>query len=423
MAKRNIASRSEAAVAAVLPRTVRIRRISEDGRSVDLKINRQPVQVTWAGEGGLRQVRELIAHRQGRPNVVAARRMSPGARETLSAKGIGWVDETGAAEIVLDSLIVSKSGRPPVAEPKPPHWTPSVLAAAEALFCRELATVSTIQEATGLSTGAATNALRTLTDIGLLRSAASRGRDSARQIADSDRMLDEYATAATKMKPTAALTVGVVWRDFATGLSEAGRHWERSGMAWAATGAVAASVLAPYLTRVTAGEAYVGARTVAELESAAARAGLRPIEGGRLTLRPFPTVATEKLAKVDGGLRVAPWPRAYADLRVAGARGEEAAEHLRETSLEPNMVQLVDYKPSERSAEATFTICGKKYVQKVSLVKGRIVANRSHWIQNKSKTIKRALDLLLRKNDELVEDLYVYKAIKKMQHDLLRSTD
>jgi len=30
------------------------------------------------------------------------------------------------------------------------------------------------------------------------------------------------------------------------------------------------------------------------------------------------------------GIRVVPWPRVYADLRLVGVRGEDAAEHLRE---------------------------------------------------------------------------------------------
>jgi len=157
-----------------------------------------------------------------------------------------------------------------------------------------------------------------------------RGRGSARQVTDPDRLLDEYATAATAMMSAIALTVGVTWRDPVAGLSEIGQRWERAGVAWVATGAVAASVLAPYLTTVTAGEIYVDTKTIAGLESVAAMADLRPIEGGRLTLRPFPTVTARLLAVVKDGLCVAPWPRVYADLRVVGVRGEEAAEHLRE---------------------------------------------------------------------------------------------
>ena len=89
-------------------------------------------------------------------------------------------------------------------------------------------------------------------------------------------------------------------------------------------------MLAPCLATVTTGEVYVDRTTVAGIESAAARVGLRPIHGGRLTLRPFPTVTARRLAATRGGLRIALWPRVYADLRAVGVRGEEAAEHLRE---------------------------------------------------------------------------------------------
>ena len=148
MTRSDIAHRSETAVAAVLPPSVRIRRGREDGHSVDLELNGEPVRVTWLGEGGLRQARELIAGRKDRPDVAVARIMSSGAREALSAAGIGWVDETGAAEIARGSLIVSRSGRLPGSPRKPPHWTPAVLAVAEALLCGGRATVGAMQETT-----------------------------------------------------------------------------------------------------------------------------------------------------------------------------------------------------------------------------------------------------------------------------------
>lgn len=63
---------------------------------------------------------------------------------------------------------------------------------------------------------------------------------------------------------------------------------------------------------------------------AALNADLLPIEGGRLTLKAFPTSAMGRLSTIQDGLKIVPWPRVYADLRTIGVRGEEAAEHLRE---------------------------------------------------------------------------------------------
>ena len=331
MARSDIAHRSETAVAAVLPPSVRIRRGYKDGQSVVLELNGEPVRVTWLGEGGLRQARELVDGRKDRPDLAAARLMSLTARDALSAAGIGWVDETGAAEIVRGSLIVSKDGRAPRFPRKPPHWTPAVLAIAEALLCGGRGTVGDMQEITALSAGSATNALRTLTDLGLLHTEARRGPNAARRIVDPDRLLDAYAAAAVALLPKISITVGVTWRDPVAGLTDTGRRWNLAGISWAATGTVAGSVLAPYLATVTTSAVYVEGKTSAWLERVAANAGLRPIEGGRLTLRPFPTVTTDRLATVKNGLRIVPWPRAYADLRVVGVRGEEAAEHLRET--------------------------------------------------------------------------------------------
>ena len=326
----NTNHRSEAAIAAVLPPSVQIRRRREDGQVIDLELNGKLITVEWLGEGGLRQAHELLAGREERPDIAAARHMSPGARKALSAAGIGWVDETGAAEITLESLIVSRSGRPIKVPQKPLRWSPSVLAVAEALLCGGRATVGTMQETTGLSAGSATNALRTLTELELISAKTPRGPHSARRIPDQDRLLDAYAAAAASMMPETALTVGVTWRDPATALAKTGQQWNNTGISWAATSTVAASVFAPYLTTVSTAEVYVDRKTIAGLEEVAAKAGLEPIEGGRLTLRPFPTVTARLLAVVKNRLSLAPWPRVYADLRVVGVRGEEAAEHLRD---------------------------------------------------------------------------------------------
>lgn len=325
-------ARALTALRDVLPRSATVEQPAGTTAGADVVVAGRPLEVCWAGEGSLGDVRKLLAHATNPPQVVVARRLSPGAKALLSEAGIGWVDETGAAEIAVENLVVARDGRPWTPPARPPRWTPATFAVAEAVLVGIPATVSATAQATGLSTGSCVNALAALTKLGLLEATASRGRNAARRVADPDRLLAAYTHAAATMPATPELAVGVLWpaQDAVAGLIEIGRRWDQRKREWAATGAVAAAVLAPYLTTVTMADVYVVADSIAGLQAAAADADLRPIEGGRLVLRPFPTTTTQRLRTQHNGLRAVPWPRVYLDLQRAGVRGEEAAEHLRE---------------------------------------------------------------------------------------------
>lgn len=327
--KRDPGRRAADVVRAVLPRAAKVR-IARTVPEVDMIINGHSFQIEWIGDGRLADAKRVLVARRGRPDIVVGRHMSPGAREVLAEAGIGWVDETGAAEIASGTIVVSRTGMPPKPAKLPQRWTPSVVAVAEALLCGVKATVATTEEATGLSNGSCTTALRVLTNFGLLEADAGRGRDSARRVVDSDRLLDVYASAVETLPTSISLQCGVTWRDTIAGLTKTGERWNKAKIAWASTGVVAATVIAPHLTTVNAAMVYVNADTILDLEAVAEAAGLRPIEGGRLTLRPFPTVTARRLATMVDGLWVVPWPRAYVDVRAVGVRGEDAAEHLRE---------------------------------------------------------------------------------------------
>lgn len=321
--------RAKTALASVLPRSVNVE-TEQDVSDPRITVNDKPLRVEWIGEGWLRDVRNLLAHSRDRPDVVVARRMSPGARKALEAEGLSWVDETGAAEIAIDSIVVSRTGQP---TEESQSWTPAVLAVVEAILSGTDATVRAVEDATGLSRGSCTNALNFLENRDLLISKADRGPTSGRQIKDPDRLLDAYAPEANALRSNKSLDVGISWRDPVAGLSETGETWDSENVEWACTGVIAASVLAPHLTSGATVDVYVDAESLVALEAVAAKAGLKPIEGGRLTLRPFPTVATQRLASEVQDLRIAPWPRVYADLRLVGVRGEDAAEHLRQVVM------------------------------------------------------------------------------------------
>ena len=324
-----ITRRIEVAMRAILPQGIEAEFTPLDRVTVKMILPTHEIRIKWAGEGWLGQVRPILKE-PNLPDVVVARRMSPGARDALANERIGWVDELGAAEISLGSIIVSRSGRPVPKSEKPKRWTPTVLAVAEALLCGHKPTVSEAHNATGLSWGSCTNALRVLEDLNLISSTAARGRGSARQIVDVEAFLEEYASACTALVTKKKLVVGLSLRDPVEELVKIGRKWNELNVKWAASGAVAATVLAPILTNVSSAQVYVDGHTITELELFAGQADLLPIEGGRLTLIAFPTSAMGRLSTIQDGLKIAPWPRVYADLRIMGVRGEEAAEHLRE---------------------------------------------------------------------------------------------
>jgi len=326
-----VANRVKQAIRAVVPPTTTVSRGKDAAPFVQVLVNQHPLKAYWLGTGTPGRVKDALTILDPRrPDVLVARSMSPGAQEEASRAGVGWIDESGAAELALDWIIIGRTGRGrPVPDEPPANWTAATASVAEALLLGTRPTVEATARATGLSVGLCTRALASFSKRGLVTAAAARGRRSARRLVDPDRLLEEYSTAVASF-PRTELRVGVVWRDPVAGVADLGRLWDAAGIRWAATGAIAAAVLAPLLTDFGAGEVFIAGETASDLAVAADRVSAKPMGGGRLVLRLFPSTGTVRLSKHAEGLCIAPWPRVYADLRSVGVRGEDAAEHLRE---------------------------------------------------------------------------------------------
>ena len=329
----SFAERAVAALEAVLRSALRARPADGPHRDVVVTLDDADFLVRWLSVGWPRQVAEAL-HDQPRPDLLVAPLMSPGARKAARDAGVGWADESGAADIYFrDPLIVIETtGSPPVPLDTRVGWRPAALAVCEALLAGNAnPTVSSVVKSTGISTGSVATALKFLEHNGHLASNAARGPGAARRIVNRDELLNAYATAAERLRSPISIHVGVLWRDPIVGTIELGRTWRKHNIDWSATSALSASVLAPAQTTIAPMEIYVPGRTPSDLRRVATVGGLKEIEGGRLLLRPFPTPAGATLSKQDPkGFRSMLWPRVYADLRTTGVRGEDAADHLRE---------------------------------------------------------------------------------------------
>jgi len=322
------------ALDAVLPERgvgLRPRLDNELNRDVIVTVAGIDLRARWLPTGWPRQVAEAL-QKQPRPDILAAPKMSPGARKAATDAQVGWVDESGDAQIAVPGKLVVKVQQPDLLHKTRLDWRRATLAVCEAILSdRANPTVSSVANATGLSTGSVVTALKFLEDERHLAKAVERGPKAGRQVVDRDLFVDAYADAAEHLRSPISIPVGVLWRDPIAGVITTGRLWDAAGIRWAATSALSASVLAPVQTEISPMEIYVEGRTWSDLRRVAQLAGLQEIVGGRLVLRPFPTPAGAALSEESTvGFWSMPWPRAYADLRTTGVRGEDAAEHLRQ---------------------------------------------------------------------------------------------
>lgn len=340
MAGRMPATRIRDALRSVLPRSLRVEVETLDPAipTVTVRVGADKVEhrfvAGWALEGWPADVERLLRLAPS-IDVVAARAISVGARESLAERGIGWIDETGGAQLALPTGLVVV--RDTASQPPPPagegRWARSTVAVAEAILSGTEPRVDPVQHATGLSRGATANALVQLEQDGLLKRATARGPRSSRQVADVAGLLDRYSTAVAALADkTRVLRLHRLWDDpLDLLIGDLAPRLATAQVAWATTGAAASMLLAPYLSNLSVVELYVDESLTFDSPRLADLLGARPVDRGhRIEVRALPNLITATAGPVIDGVRCAPPARVYADLLAKGGRAAEAAQHLRE---------------------------------------------------------------------------------------------
>jgi hypothetical protein len=287
----------------------------------------------WAGKGWKPDIERLLA--VTRVQVVYAASISDEAKEWLRNRRLGWLDETGAANIALPTGLVLKCEGHKHTTQHPPkdRWTKAMLAAVEAILAGSPPTVEAVEEAVAISRGASASALSRLEQQGLLdRPGRKRGRGISRRVVDMDLLIDRYAEAAAdfRSKQKVVMLHRLLADPLQTLAAEIGPALNTEGATWAVSGPAASTLLAPYLGDVTTLDLYVDHRLFAAKDHLAILMGGRVVEKGhRVEVRELPTAMSARGPEVNG-VHVALPARVYADLVAAGGRAAEAANHLRE---------------------------------------------------------------------------------------------
>jgi hypothetical protein len=300
--------------------------------------------VKWAGEGWPQDVR-LAAADVAEPwpaNVVLlARALSPGAIEWLRARGANWADETGQARILgPDGLTVI---REPAQHPSKGRtlpaftWSKSAIATAEAILARQDRQLRAIElaSATGWSVAQTANVLKAFDRQGwTIKHGTQRGPSAHRELVNAAGMLAAWSSAVAEQPRPARLAhratqdvMRLLREDLAPALER------RTG--WAVSGWAGLELAAPFATATPSLHIYIARDDFAgRLSDAIEQAGLRQVdEGGRVIFWPAEPSMLDLVWRIHNIPIVSP-PRLYADLSSLGARGQDAADHVREQLLD-----------------------------------------------------------------------------------------
>ena len=302
------------------------------------------LEIRWVGRGwprDLEQVLPAVPSPWPRQLVLVAQRFSPGAIEQLSERFANWVDETGAARIETANGLLVVRDQPHTAGSASAigfRWASSSVEIAELLLARppkRVFSAGQLAEQSGWSHAQMTKLLRQFNTRGWVEKVGgSRGVGSGWRLVDPGGLLDGWTEHVVAHPPETVLAHRVLPDPMRFARTDLARALNPR-VPWALSGWAGLEVAAPFVTTVPVIHVAVEANALVDgrLRDAMRIAKLREVdEGARVEFRAFSPFILS-LATKRRALPVVSAPRLYADLQSLGGRGEEAADHVRETLL------------------------------------------------------------------------------------------
>jgi hypothetical protein len=277
---------------------------------------------------------QLVEYAKAHPKahlLLVARETTAEAREILRDHGIAVVDGLGNAHIELPGLLFHREGRRGGGGMTRPNRT-SLRGrgglVAQAMLREPNAEwhLTDLARIAGVSTPLAHRVIKRLEDEGLVGAEGS-GPNRHRYVINPTALLDLWAEEAEveRMIRTPAYLLAQTERQV---MGQASERLARGKVAYAVTGAAAASIIAPFVTSVLVVEIWVTVDATPQEVLKAARAEPGS-DGHNVVFLQAKRDAPLAFREEREGLLLADRFRVYADLRRDPRRGREQAEHLR----------------------------------------------------------------------------------------------
>lgn len=311
---------------------------TRDGRAIG-------IHVKWAGEGWPQDVRRVATTVGGQwpeNTILFARYLSPGAIEWLRDRGANWADESGQARIIGPGglVVIREPAQLPGLESSSRafSWSKSAIAIGETILARRdrPLRIAQLADESDWSEAQAAKVLKAFDDQGwTVKQGAARGPGACRRLTDMGGMLAAWS-AAVAGSPRSTRTAHRATKDVMAFLRNDLAPALEHRVGWAVSGWAGLELAAPFATMTPSLHVYVADTDFASpLGDAIEEAGLREIDEGGQVIFWAADSRVLKLAQRSGDIPLVSSPRLFADLSSFGARGGDAADHVKEELIDP----------------------------------------------------------------------------------------